>query len=149
MRYRREIEVEGDPASVFSYVADFANSAEWDPGILEARRLSPGATAAGSRFEVTAVFRGRQQRFEYVVTEYEEGRRVALRGEGEKALSDDVITVSSVGGHTRVAYEADLRLKGAYRIAEPFLRSTFARMGDDALEGLASTLAARRSGPAS
>jgi len=149
VRYRREIEVEGDPASVFSYVADFANSAEWDPGIAEARSLSPGAPAVGSRFEVTAVFRGRRQRFEYVVTEYEEGRRVVLRGEGEKALSDDAITVDAAGGRTRVAYEADLRLKGARRVVEPFLRSTFARMGDDALDGLAATLAARRSGPAS
>ena len=144
MRYRREIEVDCEPGSVFSVVADFARVVEWDPGIVEARRLSPGPTAVGSRFEVTALFRGRRQRFEYVVTEYEEGCRIALSGEGEKALSDDVITVSGVGGRTRVAYEADLRLKGSYRVAEPFLRSTFARMGDDALDGLAVLLAGAR-----
>jgi carbon monoxide dehydrogenase subunit G len=141
VRYRREIEVDRDPASVFSYLADFANSAEWDPGIVEARRLSEGPTAVGSRFEVVALFRGRRQRFEYVVTEYEEGRRIALRGEGEKAASDDVIAVGGEGvGRTRVSYEADLRLKGVYRVAEPFLRSTFVRMGDDALAGLAARL---------
>ncbi len=141
MRYRREIDVDCEPGSVFSVVADFARVAEWDPGIVEARWLSPGPTAVGSCFEVMALFRGRLQRFEYVVTEYEDGRRIALSGEGEKALSDDVITVSSVGGRTRVAYAADLRLKGALRVAEPFLRSTFVRMGDAALDGLAATLA--------
>jgi carbon monoxide dehydrogenase subunit G len=141
MRYRRELVVTGDPDAVFAYLADFANAADWDPGILEARRLSDPPTTNGSRFEVIALFRGKRQRFEYVVTLYDEQRRViALHGEGEKALSDDLITVSGVDGRTLVAYEAELRLKGIYRIAEPFLRSTIARLGDEALDGLATTL---------
>lgn len=140
VRYEREIEVGREPGAVFSYLADFENAADWDPGIVEARRLTDGPTAVGSRFEVVAEFRGKHQRFEYVVTEYEEGRRIALRGEGEKALSDDVITVGGHDGHTHVVYEADIRLKGVYRLAEPFLRGTFAKMGDDALAGLKATL---------
>ena len=88
-----------------------------------------------------ALFRGRRQRFEYVVTAFEEGARIALRGEGEKAVSDDVITVAAGESGTRVAYEADLRLKGVYRVAEPFLGPTFERMGDAALDGLAARLA--------
>lgn len=144
MRYEREIEVDGEPRAVFAYLADFENAAEWDPGIDEARRLSDGPTTVGSRFEVIARFRGKRQRFEYVVTEYEEGRRIALDGEGEKAKSDDVITVAGGDGdRTRIGYRAEIRLKGVLRVAEPFLRSTFARLGDDALEGLQATLAGR------
>jgi carbon monoxide dehydrogenase subunit G len=141
VRYRREVEVATPAEPTFAYLSDFANTAEWDPGIVEARRLTPAPTAVGSRFEVVALFRGRRQRFEYVVTELVEGTRVALRGEGEKALSDDVISVAPHEGGTRVAYEADLRLKGVYRVAEPFLRSTFERMGDAALDGLVARLA--------
>ena len=141
MRYRREIEVARDPAEVFAYLADFANAAEWDPGIEEARRLTEGPTEVGSRFEVVARFRGNRQRFEYVVTELEPGRRVALHGEGEKARSDDVITVEPSAVGTRVGYEAEIALKGIFRVAEPFLGGTFTRMGDDALAGLRSTLA--------
>jgi carbon monoxide dehydrogenase subunit G len=140
VRYRREIEVAAAAGATFDYLSDFANAAEWDPGIVEARRLTPAPTAVGSRFEVIALFRGRRQRFEYIVTEYEEGTRIALRGEGEKALSDDVITVAADDGGARVDYEADLRLKGVYRVAEPLLRSTFERMGDAALDGLAARL---------
>ena len=40
----------------------------------------------------------------------------------------------------RVLYEADLHLKGPYRVAEPLLGATFRRMGDAALEGLAARL---------
>ncbi len=141
VRYRREIDVRTPAGRTFAYVSDFANASEWDPGIVESRRLTPAPTAVGSRFEVIALLRGRRQRFEYVVTALEDGARIALRGEGEKAVSDDVITVTGAGEGSRVAYEADLRLKGVYRAVEPFLGSTFARMGDAALDGLAARLA--------
>jgi carbon monoxide dehydrogenase subunit G len=140
VRYRREIEVTAAAGAAFAYLADFANAAEWDPGIAEARRLTPAPTRVGSRFEVVALFRGRRQRFEYVVTEFEDGSRIALRGEGERALSDDVVTVAPRATGSRITYEADLRLKGVFRVAEPFLGSTFRQMGDDALDGLAARL---------
>ncbi len=142
MRFTREIEVPATPGETFAYVSDFTKTAEWDPGIAEARRLTPEPTALGSRFEVIAVFRGNLQRFEYVVTQYEDGRHIALHGEGEKAVSDDVITISPSGDGTRIAYEADIRLKGGLRVVEPFMRSMFERMGNDALDGLAARLAA-------
>jgi len=128
------------PGETFAYLADFSNTAEWDPGIVEARRLTPAPTAVGSRFEIIAVFRGKRQRYEYVVTELDEGNRIALHGEGEKAMSDDVMTISGSGSGTRIVYEADIRLKGMFRVAEPFLGSTFRRMGDDALDGLRARL---------
>lgn len=143
MRFEREIEVAGDPGDVFAYLADFENTAEWDPGIESARRLTAPPTAVGSRFELVALFRGRRQRLEYVVTELDPGRRIALRGEGEKALSEDAISVSAAGaeGRTRVRFEADFRLKGLRRVAEPLIRPLLERMGDEALAELQTTLA--------
>ena len=84
MRYRREIHVATDVDATFAYLSDFANAAEWDPGIVEAKRLTPAPTAVGSRFEVIALFRGKRQRFEYVVTDFEEGRRVAAARRGRR-----------------------------------------------------------------
>jgi carbon monoxide dehydrogenase subunit G len=140
MRYAREIEVTTPPGETFAYLADFSHTSEWDPGIAEARRLTPEPTAVGSRFEVIALFRGNRQRFEYVVTEFEEGNRIALRGEGEKAISDDAMTLWASGGGTRIRYEADIRLKGVLRVAEPFLGGTMKKIGDDALDGLSARL---------
>ena len=51
-----------------------------------------------------------------------------------------MITVAAGEHGTRVVYEADLRLKGIYRVAEPFLGSTVERMGDAALDGLVERL---------
>jgi hypothetical protein len=122
-----------------------ATPASIDDGAFLADRLagrylatSPGGAGAATienvryRREIE-VARDPQNVFDYVVTEYEEGRRIALHGEGAKARSDDVITVNGADGRARVGYEADIRLKGVYRIAEPFLRSTFRQMGDDVL----------------
>ena len=106
MRYRREIEVATDVTATFAYLSDFANAAEWDPGIAESKRLTPAPTAVGSRFEVIALFRGKPQRFEYVVTELQEPRRIALRGEGEKAVSDDVISVAASEHGTQKTVDA-------------------------------------------
>jgi carbon monoxide dehydrogenase subunit G len=142
MRYAREIEAPTPPGETFAYLVDFTHTAEWDPGNAEARRLTPEPTAVGSRFEIIAVFRGKRQRFEYVVTELEEGNRIALHGEGDKAMSDDVMTVSASGNGTRIGYEADIRLKGVFRLVEPFMRPMFTRMGNDALDGLAARLGA-------
>ena len=92
MRYRKEIDVPRPAAEVFGYVADFSRTSEWDPGVVESRRLSPAPTALDSSFEVIALFRGKRHRFEYVVTAYEEGHRITLHGDGAKAASDDTIT---------------------------------------------------------
>ena len=140
MRYRRDVEVSADAGEAFAYIADFSHAAEWDPGIAESRRLDDGPVAVGSRFELIALFRGNRQRFEYVVTELEPGRRISLHGEGDKAVSDDTIAVETRDGRTVVTYEADLRLKGIYRVGEPFIGGMVKRMGDDALDGLLEKL---------
>ena len=144
MLYRREIEVARPPAEAFAFLSDFARVAEWDPGVVESRRLGPaGPVEVGSRFEVHVRFRGgAPQRFEYVVTALEQGRRVELVGEGARATSRDEIVVEPAGEGARIAYTAEVRLKGALRVAEPFLRRAFRQTGDEAIDGLAERLAA-------
>jgi carbon monoxide dehydrogenase subunit G len=142
--YRKTIEVPGTATDAFTYVSDFSRVSEWDPGVVESRALGFEARIeVGSRFEVVALFRGNRQRFEYVVTEFEDGRRISLLGDGEKARSRDEISVAEVDGKTQITYEADIRLKGVRRALEPFLGRMFRRMGDDALDGLRRKLGAR------
>jgi carbon monoxide dehydrogenase subunit G len=140
MPYVRETEVPRSPEETFAYLADFSTTAEWDPGIAEARRLTPEPTVVGSRFELIAVFRGNRQRFEYRVTQIEDGKRIALYGDGEKAITIDEITLSPTANGTRIHYEAEFRLKGLRRVAEPFLGSTFRKIGDAAMDGLSARL---------
>ena len=92
---------------------------------------------------MVAEFRGKPQTFRYEVLELDPGRRIVIRGESEKAISDDTITFADAGGKTVITYGSVLRLKGLSRVAEPFLGGTFAKLGKEALEGLERTLASR------
>jgi carbon monoxide dehydrogenase subunit G len=136
VQFEEAIEVSRPAEQAFSYIADFSNASSWDPGISEARKLTEGEVRVGSEFELLSNFRGSEQLFRYRVTELEPGRRIMLLGDGEKAVSTDEIVVTPSGSATRVLYRADIRLKGARRIAEPLLRPALNKMCRDALAGL-------------
>lgn len=141
MLYKKSIAVGCAPRDAFAYVSDFSRVAEWDPGVVESRALATGrAVEVGSRFELVALFRGKRQRFEYEVVALEPGRSIRLEGDGEKARSTDEILVGEVDGTTQLTYRAEIRLKGVWRAAEPFLGGTFRSMGDAALDGLRRVL---------
>ena len=140
MRFREQIEVPRPLPEAFAYVAEFSNAERWDPGIAESRKVGDASVGTGTRFDVVALFRGKRIPFRYEVTAFEENRRLVLEGEGDNALSTDEIAFEASGDGTRITYEADLRMKGLYRVAEPFLRGTMAEMGRKALAGLQAEL---------
>lgn len=137
---RESIEVSASPESAFAYVADFSTTAEWDPGVASAARVS-GDGGVGTEYDVVARFRGREVPFRYRVTEYEPGRRVVLVGEGKSASSIDTISFApAANGGTRIDYEAEFRLAGLLALAEPLLRGTFRGLAEKALAGLKTRL---------
>ena len=140
MRFSEQIVVSRPAADAFRYIAAFENTAEWDPGIAESRKLTEGQVRVGSQFDVVAIFRGQRQRFRYTVTELDDGRRIVLEGVGAKATSVDTITVDTSGSGARISYTADIRLKGLRRLAEALLKPMLAKTGKDALAGLKQTL---------
>lgn len=120
------------------------DASEWDPGIVEATKLTVGPVREGSEFDIVALFRGKQHRFRYVVTALETDRRAVLSGDVERAHSVDEVTLEPDGEGTRITYVADFRLKGLFRPAGPFLLPVMNRMADDALEGLEKALGPAR-----
>jgi hypothetical protein len=142
MRVTDSIEVGRPIEEVFPYVADLSNTREWDPNIAEARKLSPGDVVLGSEFELVAELRGKRLPFHYRITEFEGGSRFVAEGEGEKARSIDEARFERTNGGTRVIWSADIRLKGARRIAGPLLWPVYRKMGRDAMAGLKAKLEA-------
>ena len=140
MRFSEHIVVSRPAPDAFRYIAAFENTAEWDPGIVESRKLTDGPVRVGSQFDVVALFRGKRQRFRYTVTELDDGRRIVLEGVGAKATSVDAITVDPSDGGSRIFYTADIQLIGLRRIAEPLLKPMLAKTGEDALAGLKQKL---------
>jgi carbon monoxide dehydrogenase subunit G len=139
-RYRASIDTQWTPHDVFAYLSDFSTTAEWDPGIASAERVSAGPIGLGSEFRLVARSLGRQVPLTYRIVAYDPPRVVTLVGENATVLSRDRITVQPTPAGAEVTYDADLRLKGPLRVADPLLRLAFKRMGDRALAGLSEVL---------
>jgi len=146
---REIIEVDVPTDEAFGAVADFSSSERWDPGVVKARRVKPGADTpggVGAEYALTVMFRGKASEMTYTTTAYEAPRRVVLEGVGPKITAIDTIEFESTAtGGTRITYIADLRLIGAARIAAPFLGEAFKEMGRSALVGMQEWLRKRAS----
>src|SRR5947209_6760859 len=139
--YRASIEIQRPREEVFAYLSDFSTTREWDPGVVEAERVNGQAVGDGTEFRLVAEFLGRKNELTYRIVEYDPPHAVTFLGENATVVSRDRITFESTDTGTRVAYDADLALRGLLRIAEPLLALAFNRVGDRALAGLRRTLA--------
>ncbi len=144
-RYRAEIDSPREIRDVFEYLSDFANTAEWDPGVVEAERVGAAAPGVGAEVRLVASFLGRRTALTYRTVEYDPPHAVAFRGESSTVVSNDRISFEPAGAGTHVTYEAELALKGPLGIADPLLGLAFDRVGDRALAGLERSLGSARS----
>ena len=140
-RYVDAIDLPIPIEDAFDYLADFSRTAEWDPGVEEARRLTRGKLRLGSRFQVTVSCIGQRVPLEYRITEFDRPSRLVLTGGDASLRSVDEITFVSRPGGTRATYEARLELQGIRRIADPLLDLIFQRIGGLAVRGLRERLA--------
>ncbi len=139
--YNATVETHWPPAAAFAYLSDFSTSEEWDPGVVRATRLSGSVIGEGSEFELVARFLGRETTLIYRVVEYDPPNAITFLGENATVTSRDRLTFEASGRGTRVAYQADLQLKGGMRLADPLLAIAFKRVGDRALASLGRVLA--------
>lgn len=140
-RYRDTVPSARSAQETFDYLARFSNVEEWDPGVVEAAALDDGPVAVGSRFRVVTEFSGRTNELVYEVVELDPPRRVRLVAEASGFTSDDTIEVGEENGRVTVTYDADLRLNGLLKLADPVMGVLFRRVAERAKDGLARELA--------
>ncbi|MGD2042706.1 MAG: SRPBCC family protein [Acidimicrobiia bacterium] len=126
---------------VFGYVADFANTEQWDPGIKSARQIGGGQVGVGTKYNVVSEFGSSEIPMVYEIVEYEPHSQVVLTGEGDTIGAVDTILFEETEGGTRVDYTADLTFKNWMKYLDPLLAPVMRRMvGKKALDGLVATL---------
>jgi carbon monoxide dehydrogenase subunit G len=139
-RYKASVDTERPLEAVFAYLRDFSTAKEWDPGVLEAERLGERPIGEGTEFRLVSTFLGRKTTLKYLIVEYDPPNAVTFRGENSTVVSLDRITFEPADGGTRIAYDAELTLKGLLKVADPLLGLAFKRVGDRALAGMRKTL---------
>ena len=124
----------------FAFVADFANSQHWDPGVATSERIDEGPVGLGARYRLGVRMRGRVAPMEYRITTYEPPTRVVLTGDGSNVHAVDEIRFEATPAGTRIDYTADIRLGGWMRLVEPFAGGAFRKIATDALGGMQAAL---------
>ncbi len=125
----------------FAFVADFANSKDWDPGVATSSRIDDGPLGVGARFDLGVQMRGRVTPMEYEITTFDSPNRVVLTGSGSGVAAVDDIRFQSTEAGTDIEYIADIRLRGLMRLVEPFVGGAFAEIGRNARDGMQRKLA--------
>ncbi|MEW2162794.1 SRPBCC family protein [Streptomyces sp. NPDC007084] len=121
---------------VVAYLADFAHTEEWDPGTVSCRPVRDGVPVGkGTEWENVSEFRGRRTELRYRLVRFEE-RRLTFVGRNRTATSTDDMTFREDGAGTRLTYRARIEFRGVARLASPFLRGEFERLGDEVVRRL-------------
>jgi len=127
----------------FAFIADFANSSTWDPGVATSKRIDAGPVGLGARYDLGVRMRGKVAPMEYRITTFEPPTRVILTGEGSGVSAVDEIRFEKTPTGTAIDYTADIRLGGWMRLAQPFVGGAFEKIAKDALGGMQKALDAR------
>jgi len=141
-RITRTITTENQRHAVFSYLADFSNATEWDPGTERSEPRHPGGAHSGQVYDLVVTWGNRTLPMVYETTILEPDERVTFVGDGSTTKAVDTLTFDDLpNGGTKVTYVADITLKWPYRIVEPFLGKKFTELGDEAETSLNRVLA--------
>jgi carbon monoxide dehydrogenase subunit G len=142
-RYVTTVRTGWTPTEAFTYMADLRNFADWDPGVRQVTQVEGSGAGAEAVFDVTVAGPGRDMVLRYRTVEFRAPDEVLVVASNGLLTSEDRITVvAEDDGGASVTYDADLRLSGVLRLADPGLRLVFGRIGDRAAAGLRRSLGA-------
>ena len=139
-RLHEIIETRLPAEDAFAFIADFANSQHWDPGVATSERIDEGPVGLGARYRLGVRMRGNVAPMEYRITTFEPSTRVILTGEGSNVHAVDEIRFEAIPDGTRIDYTADIHLTGWMRLVEPFAGGSFEKIAKDALGGMQKAL---------
>lgn len=114
---------------VVTYLKDFANSEQWDPGTVTTTRVGDDPIDVGSTWHNVSEFRGRTTELTYRLTRADAGR-LTFVGENKTVTSTDDLHFREVEGGTEISYQAHFDFHGLARLAEPFLKGALDKLGD-------------------
>lgn len=124
---------------VVAYLRDFGRAQAWDPGTKTCTRNDSGPIEVGASWHNVSEFRGRETELTYRL-DRAESDHLTFVGENKTAHSVDDMSFVADGANTTITYRATITFKGFAKFADPFLRSTFEKLGDQTREQMSGVL---------
>jgi len=126
---------------VVEYLKDFANAEVWGPGTVSCKRVDSGPIHSGSQWHNVSEFKGKQTELAYEL-KYLAENRLTFVGENKTATSTDDLNFTTVPEGTSITYHADIVFHGIAKLADPFLKHEFERLGDEVVTTMTRVLEA-------
>ncbi len=126
---RRTFTVSQPMDKVVSYLEDFANAEQWDPGTVTCTRIGAAPVGVGTHWKNVSKFRGRTTELDYELVRSEPDR-LTFVGKNKTATSTDDLHFRAADGKTEISYHAHFDFHGLARLAEPFLKGALEKLGD-------------------
>jgi carbon monoxide dehydrogenase subunit G len=139
---RRHFDVTADPADVFTYLSDFTNTEQWDPGTVRTTRVDNGRLGEGAKFHNVSKFAGRETELDYELSTMTPTSHLVFTGKNKTVTSADDLSFVPNGSGTAITYEARFEFHGVARLVEPVLRLALERVADKTVEQMRRTLEA-------
>ena len=95
---------------VFSYVSDLSHIEQWDPGVIEAQKITPGPVRMGSEFQLKCKFFCFSFPMNYRIARMEPPHLVSFEGQGETFSAQDTISFHEAENGTKKIKAALKRL---------------------------------------
>ncbi len=127
------------PEIVVPYLADFAHAEQWDPGTVRCVRVDEGPVTVGSSWHNTSKIAGISTELKYVLEQLTE-ERVVLVGRNDTATSTETIEIASNGAGSRITYTNEVRFNGVAKLATPFVKLVFEKLGNETERQMTQTL---------
>lgn len=109
--------IKREPADVFDYVVDPANSTKWDDELVESKLLSDGPIGVGSLISEKRKFLGRDMDSEMEVTAFDPGKIFAVKVKSGPVPFEISYVLSSADGGTKIDLKAEGEPAGFFKLA--------------------------------
>ena len=122
-RVERHAVIGASPDEVFAYLSDLDTLAEWQSGVVSARRTTGGEMRVGATAVVTRQLMGQRLEAPLTVTEYDPPRRLAIGSEvsGVKAHATLDLLPAEGGDATDVTFAMEIRGSMLTAFMEPMI----------------------------
>jgi uncharacterized protein YndB with AHSA1/START domain len=122
-RVERSARLPAPPHEVFAYLADLDRLAEWQAGVVDARRTSDGPMAVGATATVTRDLMGDRVVAALTITAYDPPHRLGIGTEvgGVQVGATLDLAPTDGGTATMLAFAMEIRASGFSRFMEPMI----------------------------
>ena len=114
-------------AEVFAYVSDLPSGPEWQPGLVEVRRITEGPEGVGTQYNGVRKFMGRKLESVIEYTTYEPNKKLVFKSiSGNTPIVQSFLFEPTVEG-TKLTARLELQTSGLMGLAEPLIASSLKR----------------------